>query len=810
MPDGAVIYHLEDDAGFENIAERMTRHAGADSIHIISHGKPGRLQLGNREYETGNLQESAGSALASIGKYLSHDGDILFYGCDIAGGPNGRAFVDKVAELTGADVAASDDTTGHRAANGNWRLEVVSGEVQSDLLVSMETRQSWPHILANSTLVWDTRPYTDFTIGSTDVVVVDGITVTTSGTQPGSSTSRTHELNPTYSNSGYTGLINSGIDATIDNSSVQNITQLVFSEPVYNLTFTIIDVDGGPTLNFRDGIQFGTDTGAFPTATTGSNVTYNALTGYGQAIGAYCSSGSGNVPNCLLTPTFAGPASTVTVAHIAAGASGSNPSFQRIVIDDLTFNTPPDATDNSNSTNESSTVAGNMITDNDGSGVDSDNQDATALLTVLSVDGTPVPGAGLTINLASGATLTVQQDGSYTFDPNGGYESLGLGQSAIETFTYIVQDAEGLSNNDGSATDSVATLTITINGEADYDFAVTKVVDTANITGLPATLGYTITVTNTGDTGMTGVNPVDTLVQDGTPTSITLSGPTGDGGTIGTLDVGEVWTYTGSHVVTQAQIDNGNDLVNGVVVTTTEMGATSRNASATTTITVVAAMTISKVPDVASVNNVGDVITYTITLTNTGATTITGLAVADPLLSGLSCVPGTGANPSDMAPGAVTTCTGTYTTVVADFDGNGGGDGDIDNTATVTGTGAGGSGAINENDSAAVTLNINADLTVTKTADDTTDVVLGQVITYTYTVENTGNQTITSVSLSDAHNGSGPAPVPSNETLTTDVVPLLDSTDGGINGTWDTIAPGDIVTFTATYTVTQSDLDTLQ
>ncbi len=810
LPDGAIIYRISEDGGFRDIAERLADHADVESIHIISHGKPGQLQLGDHKYDARNLREKAGSALAAIGGSLAPDGDILFYGCDIAGGPNGGAFIDEIAELTGADIAASDDTTGHASMGGNWQLEAHAGAIESDVLVAMEARVTWQHILANSVLDWATRPLTNFLVGATDVVVIDGITVTTSGTQVGSRTSQIHRIDPTLALDGYFASIDSAMDATIDNGTVQNITQFSFSEPVYNLTFEVVDVDGGPALSFRDGIQFGSDTGAFPTATTGVNVTYNAGTGFGQAINGFCASGSGNVPDCLLTPTFAGPVSTVTTAHVAVGASGSDPAFQGVLIETLTFNTPPDATDNSNSTNESSTVGGNMITDDDGSGVDSDNQDATTALTVLSVDGTPVPGAGLTINLASGATLTVQQDGSYTFDPNGGYDSLGLGQSAIETFTYIVQDAEGLSNNDGSATDSVATLTITINGEADYDFAVTKVVDTANITGLPATLGYTITVTNTGDTGMTGVNPVDTLVQDGTPTSITLSGPTGDGGTIGTLDVGEVWTYTGSHVVTQAQIDNGNDLVNGVVVTTTEMGATSRNASATTTITATAAMTISKVPDVASVSNVGDVITYTITLTNTGATTISGLLVADPLLSGLSCVPGAGANPSDMAPGAVTTCTGTYTTVVADFDGNGGGDGDIDNTATVTGTGAGGSGAINENDSAAVTLNINADLTVTKTADDTTDVILGQLITYTYTVENTGNQTITNVSLSDAHNGSGPAPVPTNETLTTDVAPLLDSTDGGINGTWDTIAPGDIVTFTATYTVTQNDLDTLQ
>ena len=216
-------------------------------------------------------------------------------------------------------------------------------------------------------------------------------------------------------------------------------------------------------------------------------------------------------------------------------------------------------------------------------------------------------------------------------------------------------------------------------------------------------------------------------------------------------------------------------------------------------------MTVSKSPDVANVNSAGDDISYTITLTNTGVITITGIAVTDPLLPSISCTPGSGPNPSDMAPAAVTTCTGTYTVTQADFDTNGGGDGDIDNIVTVTGT-----GGLSETASAAVTLNTNSDLAIIKTANDTTQVVVGQVITYTYAVTNNGNQTITNVFLNDTQNGSGPTPIPTNETLTTDNLPLSDSTDGGTDGTWDTIAPGDIVTFTATYTVTQSDVDTLQ
>lgn len=102
-------------------------------------------------------------------------------------------------------------------------------------------------------------------------------------------------------------------------------------------------------------------------------------------------------------------------------------------------------------------------------------------------------------------------------------------------------------------------------------------------------------------------------------------------------------------------------------------------------------------------------------------------------------------------------------------------------------------------------------LTITKTAADATLRAAGDVVTYTYQVTNTGNVTINDVSISDAHNGSGPAPNPEDETLFTDAAPLNDSTDATPdNGVWSSLKPGDSVRFTGQYTVTQTDVDTLQ
>ena len=104
----------------------------------------------------------------------------------------------------------------------------------------------------------------------------------------------------------------------------------------------------------------------------------------------------------------------------------------------------------------------------------------------------------------------------------------------------------------------------------------------------------------------------------------------------------------------------------------------------------------------------------------------------------------------------------------------------------------------------------NPSITVIKTADVDTNVPVGGNVIYTYVVTNTGNQFVSNISLTDAHNGSGATPIPTNEVLTADNGVVNDSSDAIINGSWDSLAPGDEITFTATYVVTQSDVDTLQ
>ncbi len=204
----------------------------------------------------------------------------------------------------------------------------------------------------------------------------------------------------------------------------------------------------------------------------------------------------------------------------------------------------------------------------------------------------------------------------------------------------------------------------------------------------------------------------------------------------------------------------------------------------------------------------GDTIDYTLTVSNSGNVSLSALTVNDPLVT-LAYASGDAGQAGILDVGETWIFAGTYTLTQSDLDNNGGGDGDIDNTAAVNA--AAGSSPVTASASAATPITPASHLTVVKTASVTSGVKPGDVITYTYVVTNDGSQTLTGITLSDAHDGSGAPPVPGNEQLTSDFRAAGDSTDvTPSDGVWSVLAPGDSVTFTATYTVTQTDLDTRQ
>ena len=120
------------------MAQWAATHSGYDAIHVLSHGAQGALTLGGSHLNAASLSGAAvRGELAALGQALKADGDLLLYGCNVAGGAQGRAFIETLATLTGADIAASTDSTGAESIGGNWSLEAHTGVIQAPPLQLM-------------------------------------------------------------------------------------------------------------------------------------------------------------------------------------------------------------------------------------------------------------------------------------------------------------------------------------------------------------------------------------------------------------------------------------------------------------------------------------------------------------------------------------------------------------------------------------------------------------------------------------------------------------------------------------------------
>lgn len=122
-----------DDDGLRLITETLAARAGLDAVHIVSHGEAGAVQLGRARLDFVALAAHA-TQIKGWGEALNAHADLLIYGCDVAATAEGRALVDALARLTGADVAASDDPTGSAERGGNWTLEYHSGDIEAAAL----------------------------------------------------------------------------------------------------------------------------------------------------------------------------------------------------------------------------------------------------------------------------------------------------------------------------------------------------------------------------------------------------------------------------------------------------------------------------------------------------------------------------------------------------------------------------------------------------------------------------------------------------------------------------------------------------
>ena len=171
----------------------------------------------------------------------------------------------------------------------------------------------------------------------------------------------------------------------------------------------------------------------------------------------------------------------------------------------------------------------------------------------------------------------------------------------------------------------------------------------------------------------------------------------------------------------------------------------------------------------------GDQLSYHYLVTNAGSSTLHGLAVSDDHVAGaqLHC-PQTSLDAHDSM-----TCTGTYSTTQADVDAAA-----VTNTASVAGLDPQGAAVASAGSSVRITGTPVSALALTTSTTATGFAAAGEHIPYRYTVSNTGTVTLHGIGVSDDH-----------------------QVGAGVSCPSSSLMPGASVDCTASYTVTQADVD---
>uniref|UniRef100_UPI0037C6CBEA beta strand repeat-containing protein n=1 Tax=Salinibacterium sp. TaxID=1915057 RepID=UPI0037C6CBEA len=375
---------------------------------------------------------------------------------------------------------------------------------------------------------------------------------------------------------------------------------------------------------------------------------------------------------------------------------------------------------------------------------------------------------------------------------------LGPGDTAIGTATYTVTQADvdrGSISNQATAT-GTSPRGVVVTGPSNTSVistapgapAITTTHTAALAPGAAGVLGdrvdYTFEITNSGNQSLNGVTLANTLTD---LSGFTYTWPAA----AGVLLPGQKVSITASRAVTQADIDAGRilNIATGSGNSPSTIAVT--DDSPQTVITLAAALgalSITKSGTPAG-GAVGDTVTYTFVVKNTGPVTVTDLAISDPKLGTAPITYGTWpATAGTLAPGAEVSATAEYVITQTDVD-----SGAVRNTASVSGNGARG-GVVSKASNASVVATVlgSPGITLTKTQPLAAGAAgrAGDAVNFSYTVTNDGNVTLTGVTIADPQSGLG--------TL------VYVWPNPALPGT---LLPGESATATVVYLLTQSDVD---
>ncbi|MGK4567267.1 beta strand repeat-containing protein [Flavobacterium sp. 3HN19-14] len=382
--------------------------------------------------------------------------------------------------------------------------------------------------------------------------------------------------------------------------------------------------------------------------------------------------------------------------------------------------------------------------------------------------------------------VTPNAGGYITLNPNGTVDVTAGTPAGVYTLTYSICEIASPTNCDTA----IVTVTITA-----------PVIDAVDDT-VPTTANTAVVYTLTGGTAVANLYANDTLnnaslattpglvnLTYGTlPTGITINAATG---AVNVAPGTPVGTYTFPYTICQVLNPTNCDtaLITVIVVSAPQIGLVKTGVYVDNNLN--------------GVVDLGDTVSYTFAVTNTGGVTLSNLSLSDPLIgidssSEIQFVNSANVIVTSVAPGETVTTIASWDLTQAQIN-----SGQAINTATIEGTAPGNitvsdtsddNSPLPGNDDVTITpLIIKKQIGLVKTgvyvdANNNGVLDLGDSVDYTFTVKNTGNTTVSNIIVTDPMLGLG--------TITLDVT---------------TLAPGAIATSDVMhYAITQVNITNCQ
>lgn len=473
----------------------LQQHADTyDAIHIISHGSAGTISLGGQALDLGLVGQSE-ALWNGIRDSLRKGGDLLLYGCNIGESLEGRASVDLLARYTAADVAVSTDVSG--GADGNWTLEYQTGVTETNSInISNYRHDLW--VVPTSVTV--PSPYTvsappgpttgnQFYILDPTYGLMEGswwgqdggkANLTSRATYNNKSNAQANltPLDLTFSdNLGGAGIrftmveTNDGsVQASVDVNATSYDEALSNNEYFYstmqvsansaialsNLRFT--PVNSKLFVSAQDASLNSSNGGPLPAVNSAliNTAAQMALVLYDNTSQTL----TRLTPNALNVNASGGVAVNTPLDKVGLTPGGNyelrfyvwslGGSTSTVYVDNpivfASYNEAPTAVADTFSATGTGPVIGNLITANNGSGIDTDPENQT--LSLQKINGSLFT-VGSTINTTYGSVTITNTNGAFSYTANAGY-------SGTDSFNYTVVDAYGLTST------ATATINVTV------------------------------------------------------------------------------------------------------------------------------------------------------------------------------------------------------------------------------------------------------------------------------------------------------------------------------------------------------------